>query len=488
MQAVYGITNRKIYIIAALIFLLTAWFSVGYNHFDEHFQVLEFAGLKLGLTEKANLPWEYNCMMRPALQPLVVYSVYKTVSLAGVTDPFIFTFIIRLLSAMLTFASIHMVIKLYAPGMANRKLLYAFMLLSFFLWFVPYNSVRFSSETIAGRVFLIGLAWFFLRKKLKPLDYLVTGIVLGISFVTRYQVAFMVIGFAAWLALVQKAGLRNLLMFIAGILMATFLGVLIDRWYYDEWVLTSWNYFQQNILLGKAAGFGISPWWYYIEQTFTNAFPPLSLVYILAVFLYFIYFPKDILTWTIIPFLAIHFMIPHKEIRFLFPVIGFLPVMIIKTADILLQKKGYDLLEHRVTKLSVKIFWYLNMVMLVVLIFRPADDGISLYRTLWDQYTVPARLCFTDENPYHRAKVDINFYKRKSLVFQKVDSLAMIVPVKDTISLVVTKKPGLKVSKQFNPVLVYSSFPQWVTYFNFNHWMERTSFWYVYELRPAVKQ
>jgi len=474
---------KKIYLAAALVFLMTAWFSVGYNHFDEHFQVIEFAGLKLGLTEKANLPWEYDCMMRPALQPFLVYTFYKILAVAGISNPFRVAFFIRLASVMLTFLSIHLIIRVYSREITNRKLIHAFLLLSFFLWFVPYNGARFSSETIAGRVFLIGLAWFFLRKELKPSAYLVTGILLGISFITRYQVAFMIIGFAAWLAFIRKAGVRNLGMFCAGIISATALGVLIGRWYYGEWVLTSWNYYLQNMVLGKAAGFGTSPWWYYIEQTFLNAFPPLSLVYILAVFAYFIFFPRDIITWTLVPFLAAHFLIPHKEIRFLFPVIGFIPVMIIKTADVFLKKKGYEVLEHRLTRISVRIFWYLNMIMLVILIFRPADDQISLYKKLWNNYQMPAKLYYTDDNPYHRAKVDVNFYKRKSLRLVKIDSLQDIVPSHDTISLVVTDKPVLNPGGHFSPVLIYSTFPQWVSHFNFNHWMERTSFWYVYELK-----
>ena len=107
---------KYIYISSIIILIITAFFSTGYNHFDEHFQVIEFAGLKLGLTEKANLPWEYKCMMRPAVQPLIVYSVYKAASVAGITNPFMVGFLMRLLSAMFTFVSIHMLIRMYAPG------------------------------------------------------------------------------------------------------------------------------------------------------------------------------------------------------------------------------------------------------------------------------------------------------------------------------------------------------------------------------------
>ncbi|MFZ4520660.1 MAG: glycosyltransferase family 39 protein [Bacteroidales bacterium] len=474
---------KWIYITGAIVFLLTAWFSVGYNHFDEHFQVIEFAGLKLGLTAKINLPWEYACKMRPALQPLFVCSLYKIASFAGITNPFIVAFFVRLFSALLTFFSIHMVIRLYAPEITHKKLFFTFLLLSFFLWFVPYNSVRFSSETVAGRIFLIGLAWFLLRKQLKMVDYFIAGVILGFAFITRYQVAFMILGFAAWLIIVKKSGVKNFLAFGGGVIFATCIGVVIDRWYYDEWVLTSWNYFVQNILLDKAAGFGVSPWWYYIEQTVINAFPPLSLIYILAIFLYFIYFPKDIITWTLVPFLAIHFLIPHKEIRFLFPIIGFLPVMMVKTAMFMLEKRGYNLLEKRAVKIAGRVFWYLNTIMLVMLIFRPADDQIALYKKLWDTYQTPVKLYFTGDNPYHRAKVDIQFYKRSNLVFVKTDSLQHIFPSAGTISLFVTDKPVSLSEAPQKAELVYSSFPQWVSHFNFNHWMERTSFWYVYELK-----
>lgn len=481
-------TKKNIYMIGALIFVLTAWFSVGFNHFDEHFQVLEFAGLKLGLTEKVNLPWEYDVKMRPAFQPLIVYSIYKTLSLTGLTNPFMIAFIIRLLSASLTFLSIHMIIKLYAPDISNRKLLYAFLLLSFFMWFIPYNSVRFSSETVAGRVFIIGLAWFFLRNRIKPADYFITGVVLGLSFLVRYQVAFMIFGFALWLVIIQRPGFKHLFFFVAGIAVVFGLGIVIDRWYYSEWLLTSWNYFQQNLLLGKAAEFGTNPWWSYLSQTFMNAFPPLSLVLILAVILYFIFFSKDILTWTMVPFLLAHFLISHKELRFLFPIIGFLPIMIIRCADFILQKKGYEILDHHLLKIGMKLFWYLNLVMLTVLIFRPADEQIALYKKIWDKYDTPVKLYFPGDNPFHRAKVDIHFYKRSSLTFQKVDSLQNIHFSKDTVSLIASYIPILQAGMGLKPELIYTSYPPWVSHFNFNHWIERSRFWHVYELKKASSE
>lgn len=48
--------EKWVFIASALALVLTSIFSLGYHQFDEHFQILEFAGLKLNLTTSANLP------------------------------------------------------------------------------------------------------------------------------------------------------------------------------------------------------------------------------------------------------------------------------------------------------------------------------------------------------------------------------------------------------------------------------------------------
>jgi hypothetical protein len=54
--------------IGLLLILVAAVRSEGFHHPDEHFQVLEFAGAKLGLTPWSALAWEYRDQMRPWLQ------------------------------------------------------------------------------------------------------------------------------------------------------------------------------------------------------------------------------------------------------------------------------------------------------------------------------------------------------------------------------------------------------------------------------------
>jgi len=59
------------------VYILTAFASQGYLQSDEHFQVLEFADYKLGVTPAADLPWEFQQQIRPALQPALAVGVIR---------------------------------------------------------------------------------------------------------------------------------------------------------------------------------------------------------------------------------------------------------------------------------------------------------------------------------------------------------------------------------------------------------------------------
>ena len=162
--------------------------------------------------------------------------------------------------------------------------------------------------------------------------------------------------------------------------------------------------------------------------------------------------------------------------------------MIVMVAEVFLQKKGFEWLDRRAVKIPVRLFWYVNLLMVIVLVFRPADSHISLYKTLWDDYDTPAVLYVSTNNPYHRANADLNFYKRKSLAVHSIDSIEKVILPKDSICLVLTSNRTFRAAGMIRQRLVYSSFPSWLPMININHWMDRTYFWYIYELKSASSQ
>ena len=95
-----GFPVRLCLLITILLHLGCAWFSVGYYNPDEHYQILEFANYKLGLSPPSDLAWEYPAKIRPAVQPAMAYGVYRIMEKVRMADPFSVSFLLRLITSI----------------------------------------------------------------------------------------------------------------------------------------------------------------------------------------------------------------------------------------------------------------------------------------------------------------------------------------------------------------------------------------------------
>jgi len=94
-----AILRRSLFILTAVT-VVTAWFSNTFYFPDEHYQILEFMGHKLGITSAQDLPWEFEARIRPWLQPFLYYLITWPLMALGVTDMFAITFILRLVTGL----------------------------------------------------------------------------------------------------------------------------------------------------------------------------------------------------------------------------------------------------------------------------------------------------------------------------------------------------------------------------------------------------
>src|SRR5262249_18445516 len=144
---------------------------------------------------------------------------------------------------------------------------------------------RTSSENWAGSFFFLGLAllesqtfWSTSGSRAVALG---AGLVWGVAFQCRYQIAFALFGAVAWYAWRGYLGPCFILRWfpvVGGFALATAVGAVADRWGYGEWTLTPWHYFAVNILQSKASEWGVSPWWDYFWLVAVRGGPPISLV------------------------------------------------------------------------------------------------------------------------------------------------------------------------------------------------------------------
>lgn len=418
--------------LALVVYVITAWNSQGYFHPDEHYQIIEFSGLKLGTTTPEKLAWEYNKKMRPAIQPAICYIVFTTLDAAGMTDPYNKAFVLRLLSALLAITIIHFFIR-SSQNRVDPKNRNVYYLLSYFLWFLPFLNVRFSSENWSGLFFLAAVAAIWHNQSKTTFGFLLTGAFAGCSFLCRFQSAFLLAGLILWLIFIARAKWRNLLALCFSGLVVILIGVLIDRWFYGEYIITSWNYFDQNFMHGVAATFGVAPWYRILSYIISLPGIPIGMLIFLALLMLIVKRPRDLLVWVIVPFLLAHIISPHKEGRFLFPLANFVPLVLIMGFQEMEKWPGLAKYRRTFYYPSVICFSLLVLINITGLFcagFKAADNGrmvISQY--IHEKYKSRniQLICAPNCSPYNPFPgLPETFYREKSIVEMTVHSIHAI--------------------------------------------------------------
>lgn len=60
---------------------------------------------------------------------------------------------------------------------------------------------------------------------------------------------------------------------------------------------------------------------------------------------------KHVITWVMLPFIVGHLLVGHKELRFLIPLLSFMPFVILDSLQILAEKYNWHL-GTKLTKLN----------------------------------------------------------------------------------------------------------------------------------------
>ena len=99
--------ERRCLLLALALIILAAWRSLGFYHYDEHFQLLEYAAnVKRGITPTTDVPWEYQNRIRPWFQPAIALATLNLFERLGDRNPFDAAAFLRLLSGLLSWIAL----------------------------------------------------------------------------------------------------------------------------------------------------------------------------------------------------------------------------------------------------------------------------------------------------------------------------------------------------------------------------------------------
>ncbi len=501
-------------LISLLLIALAAHNSYGYFQFDEHYSVVEFVGYKLGKTPASELPWEFRAQIRPWLQPGIYYVAAKALTAVGVENPFILSFAFRAISGLIAWLAIVSIMLsanvLFGAGRLRRL---AVVLLAT-LWLIPYLAVRTSGESLSGSFFALGVATLLLgssaensqgafgfgQRRFLPSAMLIAGIWFGLAFEFRPQIAFGAIGVMGWMALssggsaVRRIG--RIVLGGCGVMTVVGLCLLVDRWGYGCWTCVPWNYFHVDVLQGRPSLDGTAPVWAYFGMVAGNPMALVAIPWAAAMPITWIRQPRHIVTWATLPFFVAHSLVPHKELRYMFPialvsVLGFAVAMMPSAAS-RLRFGWLTNIWRRRNSLWVKALVAVNAVALVYVCSASHAPSLNFQKFLYEHYPHGATMYIVGDktrSPFENVGVTMFFYRPENFVYKRLhdeSELAEILRNSTGDCLVVRDRltgwtPPQGASAEAH--LVYSTYPAWFEHINCFNWLSNSRRFSMYEVR-----
>ncbi len=470
--------HRIIFFVAIIIYAITAFYSTGYYHADEHYQIIEFAGAKLGTNAAHEQAWEFEAASRQTIQPAICYVVFAALKIINISDPYVKALILRFITAILALGIIQFFVRTFLFSV-KEKYQKVYIFLSYFLWFLPAINIRFSGETWSGLLFLLALA--ITQSKLYR-KYFIVGAVLGLAFLFRFQTIFLSLGLVVFLLVAEKISIKNLLRIVLAGGLIQLLGIAIDTWFYGKFVVTTWEYFNKQIVEDIASEFGTEPWYFYLKEMITAPFWVFGVIIAVSFTFVLIKSPRNILIWCIIPFVLIHSLVAHKEVRFLLPLVNLIPLLIVLG----FQKMKFDLIFSVNSKALkfltfafITIVFVLNFVALTAFSLKPAGNGkMEISHFLATKYPEkPVRLIHCSwSSPYNPFEsVPTKFYQRNNVEEIRILSLcqlndSLLSNSKDNLLILrqieLKNKRCIEVLKNFELKEIARSIPDWIVVLN----------------------
>jgi len=470
-----------------MVQIIAAWFSIGYHHPDEYYQILEFCNYKLGYSSPADMQWEYLAKCRPALLPFIAYFLSKGLMYCHMFNPMAVAFLLRLFIGLFTWLVSCQLIRLLLPEFTTEQGKNFFVLLSMLLWYVPYIGVRFSPENFAGLLFFQSILLLFASAnhtiKKNAAILLLAGFLLGICFFIRVQMTFAILGLGIWMLFIKRYKSSTFLLMLPGAVLGIALCLIIDCWFYGSFVVTPYNYYVVNITNNIAAQWGIFPWWYYLQLFLQNAIIPISIVLLVLFIVGIGKKPTHLFTLVCICFVLGHSFIGHKELRFLYPVNMAFIFLVAAGADSLIA--GYHIRLAFIN--TFRGLAIMNILLLIFKILTPAQEAFDCYKYLYNFSKKQNVILWSlKESPYCLNGSGVNFFKPKDLdIYVEQDLPTIFSQLKankeHAVFLSKTLLPPATV-QQYGLKKIYCMFPDVLLKFNINNWEERSNIWAIYQV------
>lgn len=351
-----------IIVCGALLRLLCAYYSYGFMGFDEYQTAILPAGIKLF----NDSGYVFKDVARSPILYYFDYSLFWIASkILGVSSPVGILRAAMIIVGLINSVTIYFAYKIsILVGQENKKgpLLVASLFAFYFA--LPFIGTRLMSESLSS--FFVVVAVYFAARSInlkeKGFNIMLCGIFFGVAAMFRFQAGILYVGMLLFLLFYDLK--HRTKWFLVGGAIVFFLQVALDYATFGGFLTSMFGYYklQRSVLALHSR----QPWYNFSLLLLGLTLPIASMITIPA----FLRSCTKYL-WMSVPlilFVLLHSFSPHKEERFMFPIIPLFILMI---------GLGLNEIKGLYRKFNLWWFWSVNSVLLVLTIFSPTLANVT---------------------------------------------------------------------------------------------------------------
>lgn len=354
--------NKELLILilaGAVLRILTAYFAYGFIAFDEYFMGMDPAGYKLLIDSSYKFT---DAVRTPLLFYFDHYLFLFANKVLGVSSPLGLVRFASIVLGLISVLGIWMSYKIAENLGESKRTALLCAALSSFYFVMPFINTRLMVESISG-ILLVSAFYFWSRRSWFWFAFLI-----GVSSMFRFQNGVVFIFMLLYMLFAARMAIPK---FLLGGLAALFLQAVIDHSVFGGFLtsLITYTKFQMDTLMDHSR----QPWYNFILLFIALSIPIASIVILPA--LYKAGVKYKMLGIAFLGFILAHSFSPHKEDRFMIPMIPLYLVLIglgLEPVRSYFEEKGYK----KLYKFSIYWFWIFNFILLVPVTISPTMSNV----------------------------------------------------------------------------------------------------------------
>ena len=275
---------------------------------------------------------------------------------------------------------------------------------------------------------------------------------------------------------------------------AILLGLIVDYWFYEKFTISFLNYFSWHIIDGSIDHI-VEPWWFYIYYSMVQLVPPITFLVPFTILIFWFLFPRHPITWITIPFILFHHYFGHKEMRYLFPILPFIPIIfsmaIIKLINYFefLKKNMFE----NFLKFLLCISFLLNIPLVFLTMSLPASKEVALWQNCFSERMPDNSILLVydpDNSGSSTGELELDFYNQRNIpilsVKDETEISKKLIEFPDRKLFYASRKKGrasMLVINEIKSELVCQALPDWLLKININNWTSRASIWQIWGIK-----